>query len=991
MTEQNPLVSIIVRTKDRPRLLKRALQSINRQTYRPIEAVLVNDGGCDLDVEELKDLLGNVALDYKRLEKNRGRAHAGNVGIGGAKGKYIGFLDDDDEFYQEHVQTLVSFLEHNDYKIAYTDVEMIRCDFSPEEGTAVDLDRSVFSEDFSYGNLFLGNYIPFNSILIESEALRSAGGLDEDFELYEDWDLLIRIGNKYPFYHLRKLTARYNQWSGDLQINRSDDWQMQSVHAKVIAKNLDKINPSIILQWKLERERAIAGIAKAVNERDRATAEMGKEISERDRAIAELGKAVSERDSRIGQLADSCLEKNELIVKRDGLIEERDVLISGMETLTAELKESLNEKVESIARIERLARQSGEFAFRLESELRDLEKMNHEKEARIVELHGILAAVQGTVGWRTLENIRGVRNTVLPSNSRRRKVYDLAVKSLRTIKRDGMKTFLGKAGKKLRGSNFGIVDSYKTVASLSFREDPGLEHFPSKRKFGVLFVKCEWAGITNHYRVENMAEYLKIGDTFAEILDLECLPKNVPHAYTFDLVIIHRIPMNPLLQEFIKACKKYDIVVIFDIDDYLFEPSVIHLIEWVKHTDATKRDQLIEHMTQCRQTLEACDYFFAPTDFLARKGADLGKKAFVLRNGFSLELYGSFLKAMEVKTLTKRGDILRIGYFSGTNTHQKDFEFISGAILRILREYDNVNLYICGLLELGRGFELFSERVERSPLVPLEKLAEEVSRCDINIAPLEPENVFCEAKSELKYMYAGMMKIPTVASPADAFRYAIKDGENGFLASTAEEWYQCLKTLVEDSSLRVEMGKQAFAHVVNSYAPEALAHTVQDAYERIIADARKKNNIPEQSISVGIIVSDFVDNIAEYSHLFDIADVFSSRGHHVKFYFYGRSDEDSAASPSPLQKPGYVIVQGTDNMISADALICTDPCNSSVSSYQNRDLAANLVYLPPQRKSEDIPYQWATLFRVVPDSLRPADIVNYIESIVWKTANLARS
>ncbi len=76
-----PLVSIIVRTKDRPKLLKRALQSIAAQTYRPIEVVLVNDGGCDLDVEELRTILGDVSLSYRRLEKNMGRAHAGNVGI----------------------------------------------------------------------------------------------------------------------------------------------------------------------------------------------------------------------------------------------------------------------------------------------------------------------------------------------------------------------------------------------------------------------------------------------------------------------------------------------------------------------------------------------------------------------------------------------------------------------------------------------------------------------------------------------------------------------------------------------------------------------------------------------------------------------------------------------------------------------------------------------------------------------------------------------
>jgi len=124
MSEENPLVSIIVRTKDRPILLKNAIRSIAAQTYRPIEVVLVNDGGCDLDIEELKSVLGDVSLNYIRLEKNKGRAHAGNVGMENAKGEYMGFLDDDDKCYSDHIAVLVSLLEKYDYKFAYADANI---------------------------------------------------------------------------------------------------------------------------------------------------------------------------------------------------------------------------------------------------------------------------------------------------------------------------------------------------------------------------------------------------------------------------------------------------------------------------------------------------------------------------------------------------------------------------------------------------------------------------------------------------------------------------------------------------------------------------------------------------------------------------------------------------------------------------------------------------------------------------------------------------
>jgi glycosyltransferase involved in cell wall biosynthesis len=132
MNTENPLVSIIVRTKDRPQLLKKAIKSIAAQTYRPIEVVLVNDGGCGLDIEEIKGLLCDIALNYVSLEKNTGRAHAGNVGIENANGEYIGFLDDDDEYYPEHLETLVFFPERSAYKVVYTAVEMVEKTFNKD-------------------------------------------------------------------------------------------------------------------------------------------------------------------------------------------------------------------------------------------------------------------------------------------------------------------------------------------------------------------------------------------------------------------------------------------------------------------------------------------------------------------------------------------------------------------------------------------------------------------------------------------------------------------------------------------------------------------------------------------------------------------------------------------------------------------------------------------------------------------------------------------
>lgn len=116
----SPLVSIIVPTYNRPNTLKRALESIAAQTYKNIEAIVVNDAG--EDVAGIIDTFRNrLSVKYCVHDRNKGLASSRNTGINAAQGKYIAYLDDDDIFYDDHVETLVNFLENRGHKVAYTD------------------------------------------------------------------------------------------------------------------------------------------------------------------------------------------------------------------------------------------------------------------------------------------------------------------------------------------------------------------------------------------------------------------------------------------------------------------------------------------------------------------------------------------------------------------------------------------------------------------------------------------------------------------------------------------------------------------------------------------------------------------------------------------------------------------------------------------------------------------------------------------------------
>ena len=932
------LVSIIVRTKDRPKLLKRALESISAQTYRPIEVVLVNDGGCDLPEEELREILGDASLNYVRLQKNRGRAEAGNAGIENAQGNYIGFLDDDDELYPEHVVTLVSFLKQSDYKVAYTDAEVLYRDFDPEKKKTKDLSKTVlFSKIFSYEELLVGNYIPFMCLLFSREVFdKLDGAFDEKFDLYEDWDFLIRVGHKYPFYHIKKLTALYNQWSKELQINQANAKLMRSIHLKVINKHRDKITPEIILNMRHKKENLELLVE---DFKKKFSYNYKKDSYKKDNYISQLEDTVRENTSHILQLSEEINRLSEEINR---------------------LNEEINEEI-------------------------------NVRDNRVSQLELDLTLIKDTVGWKLLERFRKMRDKILPPGIRPGRIYDLPLKSFKVLKNDGIKVFFNKVKCKLKGGN----NDKKTEAPVllpSNIESSALTHFPSKKKYNILFLKCEWAGITNHYRVYNMVEYLKLKGIHAEVMDLYDLPFKVPYAYRFDLVVIHRVPMTQSLETFIRTCKEIKAVVIFDIDDYLFESSVIHQIEWIQHTKASEKEQLIEHIKQCRQTLKASDYFIGPTDFLSDKAENLVEKAYVIRNGFSRELLQTSLGVLEEKTSPKEDDTIRIGYFSGTNTHQKDFHVIAPVLLRILEEYDYVNLYICGLLELDDTFDSFLHRVEKSPFVPLDQLPYAISKVDLNIVPLAAGDFFSESKSELKYIYAGILKIPTVAASTDAFKYAIQHGENGFLASTGEEWYQCLKILIEDSALRKNMGEKAYFHVKNTYIPEVLAEKVKAVYENIIDDVRLKNNILGHSISVNFIVSDVIKNVDKYTKLVEIAEILIKSGHYVRLYFFKPADALPLDGPRKLfhdSKP--FIIQGMDNILSSDVLVCTDPYNSSVIAYQNRERTANLVYLRMDENYDEISYKWSELFTEVPYFFDNSTIANNIENTAWGMTNLTKS
>ena len=161
-------------------------------------------------------------------------------------------------------------------------------------------------------------------------------------------------------------------------------------------------------------------------------------------------------------------------------------------------------------------------------------------------------------------------------------------------------------------------------------------------------------------------------------------------------------------------------------------------------------------------------------------------------------------------------DLVTIAYGSGTNTHDADFALVAGPLTRVMAEHPSVRLLLAGPLLMPAALERFGDRVVRIPMLRFSDYLATLSRCDISLAPLEP-GLFNDAKSNIKFLEASVLGLPSVCSPRTEFTTAIRDGENGFLAGCEEDWHQKLTALVVDPDLRRTLGARARGEVLAAY------------------------------------------------------------------------------------------------------------------------------------------------------------------------------
>jgi GT2 family glycosyltransferase len=206
------LVSVIMPTRDRPLWLRRAVASVLAQRWRPLELIVVNDAGSDV-TSLLRELDDEGIVTHLRLPERRERSAARNAGLALASGEFVAYLDDDDWWDEDHVGTLVQALATSDAGLVYSDPRRVLEERRGDVYVAVDVDHP-YQQDFDFGTLLARNFITTCSALHRRECTDTVGGFDETLATHEDWDLWIRIAERWPIRRVPCVTSSFS-WRMD--------------------------------------------------------------------------------------------------------------------------------------------------------------------------------------------------------------------------------------------------------------------------------------------------------------------------------------------------------------------------------------------------------------------------------------------------------------------------------------------------------------------------------------------------------------------------------------------------------------------------------------------------------------------------------------------------------------------------------------------------------------------------------------------------------
>jgi glycosyltransferase involved in cell wall biosynthesis len=201
-----PSVSVVLPTRNRSSLLPTAIRSVLAQTFSDLELIVVDDASDD-DTPRVTGGFTDPRVRILRRERPGGGAQARNDGIASATGELVAFLDDDDEWFPEKLESQTALLRSADPRVGvvYSSYSVVDRESGQVLGRKVARDRGDLSETLLARNVVGGT----SSVVVRRQCLTEAGGFDAALPSFQDYDLWIRLSRNAWFDFVERDLLRY--------------------------------------------------------------------------------------------------------------------------------------------------------------------------------------------------------------------------------------------------------------------------------------------------------------------------------------------------------------------------------------------------------------------------------------------------------------------------------------------------------------------------------------------------------------------------------------------------------------------------------------------------------------------------------------------------------------------------------------------------------------------------------------------------------------
>lgn len=262
MTEE--MVSIILPTYNREKEIDRAIRSILQQTYDKYEVIIVDDGSTDRTEEVVKQIADD-RLRYIRLEHNHGAAYARNAGIRASKYNYIAFLDSDDEWHPAKLELQIHQLGK-----AAKEVGLVYCRMSgkPENEERFYMPPYECLKESLEGDMFCfllwRNIIGAPAMLVRRECLESVGFFKESLPCLEDYELVLRIAEKWKIAFVDDVLVEIHRTPNSLSSRIVEQLMVQCYFVSKYRQKMTAFGILEIVQEEILRIAGLHGIQEEV-------------------------------------------------------------------------------------------------------------------------------------------------------------------------------------------------------------------------------------------------------------------------------------------------------------------------------------------------------------------------------------------------------------------------------------------------------------------------------------------------------------------------------------------------------------------------------------------------------------------------------------------------------------------------------------------------------------------------------------------------------